>query len=73
MTLSTSQDGVLNLSLSQSQYWNIELVVCLVVTPALRRQGIVIEAKMDMSVLMVLCLVTLSNVQLGQSQCDGEV
>ena len=23
--------------------------------------------------LVVLCLVTLSNVQLGQSQCDGEV
>ena len=30
-------------------------------------------AKMNMSVLVVLCLVTLSNVQLGQSQCDGEV
>ena len=29
--------------------------------------------KMNMSVLVVLCLVTLSNVQLGQSQCDGEV
>ena len=30
-------------------------------------------AKMNVSVLVVLCLVTLSNVQLGQSQCDGEV
>ena len=29
--------------------------------------------KMNMSVLVVLCVVTLSNVQLGQSQCDGEV
>ena len=28
---------------------------------------------MNWSVLVVLCLVTLSNVQLGQSQCDGEV
>ena len=26
-----------------------------------------------MSVLVVLCPVKLSNVQLGQSQCDGEV
>ena len=30
-------------------------------------------AMMNMSVLMFLCVVTLSNVQLGQSQCDGEV
>ena len=30
-------------------------------------------AKMNKSVLRVLCLVTLSNVQLGQSQCDGKV
>ena len=29
--------------------------------------------KMNVSVLVVLCLVTLSNVELGQSQCDGEV
>ena len=27
---------------------------------------------MDRSFLLVLCLVTLSNVQLGQSQCDGK-
>ena len=27
---------------------------------------------MDRSVLLVLCLVTLSNVELGQSQCDGK-
>ena len=30
-------------------------------------------AKMNRSVLVVLCLVTLSNIQLGESQCDGEV
>ena len=27
---------------------------------------------MDRTVLLVLCLVTLSNVELGQSQCDGK-
>ena len=39
------------------------------------RECILVEAgaNMNRSVLMVLCLVTLSNVQLGQSQCDGEV
>ena len=30
-------------------------------------------AKMNTSVLVVLCLLKLSNVLLGQSQCDGEV
>ena len=39
-----------------------------------KTENVIISAgKMNRSVLLVLCLVTLSIAQLGQSQCGGEV